>query len=369
LETLYISHYFLNNFSAADSVYNEIIQAGFQPPIGVINCMARNHPEDALNLFNEYAQKNNIPLEALDMDFTIAIAYIKKGDIDSAIQSMDRFITSQNSFVSNMGAHLLDRVQHEHDVEITHEQAESARYYRRVSLITLLILSLLITLGILIITRFRNRQKMQRLQLERNLVILESEYNFIKSQLEHSNDTVSEKQKRIVDLEEEVYGLYARNDEQIIADQNKSISSLTEQVDSLRRLSYNTFINQFSWIDKLGTMYIRENKLTRNGEKTFYDLVAKEISARFSNNRFIKELSDMIAQYDETILTEIKEMSLIKSEQEVLICLLCGISPAVIAILLNKSTRAIYNLKVRIKEKLTCIDSPISHKIIEMITN
>ncbi len=346
LAAQYVSYYFLNNLSAADSIYNEIIHAGFQLPIGVINGIARIHPEDALNLFNEYAQKNNMPLEALDTDMTIAIAYIQQGDIDSALQYIDRFITSQNDIYSDMGANILDTVRHEHDIEIIHEQAEKARYYRKVLLISLLISSLVITLAILIITQFRNRQKTRRLQLERNLAILESEYKFIKSQLEHSKDKISEKQKRIVSLEEEVYGLYY-----------------------LRRLSYKTFLNQFSWIDKLGTRYIREKKITTNGEKTFYDFVAKEISKQFSKNRFIDELSDMIAQYDETILTEIKQMSLIKSEQEVLICFMCGISPAVIAILLNKSTRAIYNLKVRIKEKLTRIDSPTSHKIIEMIKN
>ncbi len=330
LEVQYISYAFLNDFSGADSIYNEIIHAGFLPPIGVIDIVARRHPEDALNLFNEYSQKNNMPLEALDMDYTIAIAYIKKGDIDSAIQSMDRLVTRQNSLYSKMGANILDTVRHEHDIEITHEQAAKARYYRKVSLISLLISFLAITLAILIITQFRNRQKTRRLQLERNLAILESEYKFIKSQLEHSKDKISEKQKRIVSLEEEVYGLYY-----------------------LRRLSYQTFLNQFSWIEKLGNIYLDAEA----SKSTTTDRAIKDIKKNLDEVRtkqFIPSLINLINQYRNNLIERISTEcpSILKSELDILALLCANFSPRIISFILSIKPQSIYNAKSSIKRKI-----------------
>lgn len=369
LEIQCLSHYFLENYSTADSIYSRIIKAGLQPTLRIITVYAETHPDEALNALKDYATRNELSLDAMNADFAYAMAYIRKGDRDSAIKHMGRHILSYNDAIGSAYGSVLDNIQHEHDIEIANYEAQSARAFRKLSLISIPTLSFLIIIAALIIVNQRNRQKNRRIQWERDMLILQNEYNSIKSQLEWSEAELSEQQNRVAALKNNLFKNYGSNDEQIINHQEETIKTLNEELSGLRRISYTAFLNQFSWIDRFGTTYISATKSAKNTPKKFPDFISKEINNLFSNNSFIKTLPTLIAKYDETLSNEIDSLQLLESEKEALLCLICGLSPAVTAILLNKSTRAIYNLKSRIKEKLFKINTQGAIHILEILQN
>lgn len=369
LEIQYISHYALGHGSISDSIYNCIIDAGFQPPLRTLIVHAETHQDEAINGLNNYADQNELSMDAMNADFAYAMAYIRKGDKDSAIEHMGKHILSYNNAIASAYGSVLDNIQHEHDVEIADKEAQSAQTFRTLSFISIPTLSLLITIAVLIIIIQRNRQKTRRIQWERDMLVLQNEYNSIKIRLEGSEAELSEQQCRIALLSNTIHQYYAKNDEQTIINQKEKIQTLNDEITELRKISYTTFLNQFSWIDRFGTTYISATKSAKSTPKKFPEFLSKEVYSLFSDNSFIKTLPSIIANYDETLFNEINSLQLLNSEKEVLFCLLCGLSPAVTAILLKKSTRAIYNLKSRIKDKLQNIQTPGALHILKMLQN
>ena len=360
LEDQYLSYFHQKLYTEADSIYTEIISHGFEPPLNVIIGNIERHPQNSIEILDRYAKDNQLTMENMDADLAYTMAYLRTGDIEPAIQALKRHILHYNELFSALNTYKLDHVQHKHDLEVAQEHSERASSYRALALISMLILCLFIIIGFLIYIQYHNQRKTRIIQAERNLLLLENEYNAIKSSLEHSESEIRRKQTRIQNLEEELYGIYAKNDEQ-------TISNLNAQIEILRHLSYQFFLKQFSWIEKMGQMYLGANKSPLDKEKSLYDKVSDELKHLSSRNGFLKKLPALIAQHDVTFSQEIDSLRLIKSEREVLLCILCGLSPAIIAILTNKTQRAIYNIKARLKDKLRRNDSTFANHILKTI--
>ncbi len=127
------------------------------------------------------------------------------------------------------------------------------------------------------------------------------------------------------------------------------------------------FRKQFSWLEKLCAMYNKANKSPRERERILYETVNREIELLASKNNFLKQIQELMAEHNPDLLRQIDELNLIRSEREIVMYSVCGLSPALMAVLSNKSLRAVYNLKVRIKEKLTRLDTPFSRQILELL--
>lgn len=363
LETQYLSHCFLNQMAEADSIKGRIIELGFQQPIRVILAQSQLHPKYALEALKNLNIHNATLSESFDMNFAYAMAYISNGDNDSAIQALKRHIICYNNIMASVYGNTLNNIQQQHNLTIANEQTRIAQSYRNLSFTSFSILILVTIIAVLLIVYLMNRQKTFRLQAERNLLILDKEYNTIKQRLNSSDVVISEKQTRINTLEKELFEtkLFSQHDQE-------TINNLNNQITELHQASYRSFIKQFAWIDKMCSLYLTANKTTKNKEKSLHTLFSKEINSIVANKSYINKLPGLIEQYDPSLLKKIDSLSLKDSEHEVLICIICGFSPAIIAFLLQKSTQTIYNLKSQIKDKLSALNTPASLEILEMIT-
>ncbi|MDE6535905.1 MAG: hypothetical protein K2K82_07865 [Muribaculaceae bacterium] len=342
LEIQYLNNNFLNRFSQSDEIYSEIIRHGFQPSTMVIASQAQRHPEYALEILDNYVQENNIDItDEADIQMAYALTYLSQGDNQKALQTLRQHIISSNELYYLMGNNPLEKAQQEHSRQILEQEKERKKESQRFSIALCVIIGLLTAVSLLYIKYLRNRHRTEQLEWEHNMYVMQNEYLSIKANLEHSESKISENLSQI--------------------------NALTAQVEDLRKLSYQAFINQFSWVERVGARYLKSSDTMKADKKEFNKLISKELTSMLSKNQFINQLTELITQYDNKLMIAIDSLPLIDSERETLICLICGLSPAVIAVLLEKSTRAIYNLKARIKEKLSALQTPASGHILEII--
>ncbi len=321
-----------------------------------------------METLNGLILNTDVACDSIDSNFAYAIAYLNDGDIDSAIEALYRHIENYNNIISSHRDEALFNVQHQYDLEIANELKQKNLSYRYSLIICCLFLAIVLILGVSTIIFLRNRHKTKQLEQERNILIIKQEYNAIKSHLELAETKVNESQSHIKSLELELYDIYSKNYEETIHGQKHTIESLNNEVLSLRQYAYQSFLNQFAWVDRFYTLY---NKSTgsKDKEKELTALVSKEINELFTNGKFLATLTGLITQYDQSIIEDIENLQLITSEKEVILYSICGFSTSLIAILTKKSQRAIYNLRSRIKEKLINIGSPGALRIREFLAS
>ncbi len=389
LEMRYISNVFLENYSTADSILFEIQNEGFDLPRRVVLVNAELHPESSLETLDSLKLVIESADDRLDMNYAYILAYLSQGDIDSAVVALHRHIFKYNQLVSSASNKRLIDVERRYNEEVAEELSRKNRSYRSGLIISILTLALVLIIGTFVIVYSRNRQRRKLLEWERNMLLLQNEYSLIKSKLNVSETKLSETKCYVNSLETELYGLYAdkntikkqneiidslnlrinelqKENEQGILNQHQQIESLNVEITRLRQVSYQVFLNQFSWIERFSSLY---NKVSGapDKEKALIDSFSKHINKLFSERNFIESLPELISQYDPTLMSDIDSFHLIASEREVLLCFICGFNPSIISILINKSQRAIYNLKARIKEKLLATQSPSAVRIVDMI--
>ncbi|MBD5282406.1 MAG: hypothetical protein HDR87_00205 [Bacteroides sp.] len=355
MEVQYLSNCFLQNYSTADSVLTEIINAGFQPPIRVITTQAEMHPKGALDSLKNYVIQNGLSEKEINCDYAFTLSYLMAGDTESALKALRRHIIKHNQAISSHNSDVLEKAKLIHERDKAFKQSAKVRAYRRTMINSIILLFMTIIITVLIFFQLCNHHKKNYLRLENNFYILNNEYKNIHTQLESYKNRITENQDYINTLKAELDRPHAQ------------VTLLNDQLKELRIKSYQSFMQQFSWIETLGTIFLDSNMSSGQKDKEINNRILKEVKAIFTNNTFVESLPGIIARYDEGLMNEIRSLPLIKSEQEVLMCTICGFSPAVTGVLLKKSTRAIYSLKARIKGKISRIDIPAAHQLIKVL--
>ncbi|MDE6535509.1 MAG: hypothetical protein K2K82_05800 [Muribaculaceae bacterium] len=279
---------------------------------------------------------------------TDMLRYFDEYTPEKNIEFLKSVIKEKNDYITNIKEKNLSEYRQDFEREKSDRLSTSLKAKQKENIIiTVIGVLIVISLSLMIIS-LRFRAKAMSLQKENQIQALTIEYEKVLFEQTSSLE-------RIKTLEHNIEHL--------------SINSI-EAVESdfdLRKEISSAFLKQFSWLDKLGTMYIKANKSPRERERILYETVDKEIHQMSSKNNFLNEVQGLMSAHAPRILEEIEGLNLIRSEKEIVIYSICGLSPALMAVLANKSLRAIYNLKARIREKLTRIDSPFASQLIEVL--
>ncbi len=348
LRLRYMSHFFLGHYDVSDSLYQEILRAGFELPDVVLVAQCELHPDDAFDLLAQ-AERYSDPDELYkhDLNYAYAKAYLRSGDIKSALPYLDRHVDTYNNMVSTLVDNSLDKVCIEHDRRKMAELREQTRRSRLMLWCALAVAMLLAAVAVVIFRHIRNVHKTRLLQKERDLALLDRDFSAMRSELLSAEKKMSESRGRIAALQGD-------------------IERLNNRLDRIRYESYIAFVRQFSWIGKLGTLLTDANSDPACREKMLYKAVENELKSS-EPTLFLRKLQEIIKEQNPEMAVELEKLQLIESEQTVLIYGLCGLSTRVIAMLTRRSERAIYNLRSRIKAKLAKSDSQFARQIIETL--
>lgn len=348
LELRYISHFFLKHYDISDSLYQEILRAGFEPSEVVLTAQCELHPDDAFDLLAKAERAAQTQQIASDLNYAYAKAYLRKGDIESARSYLNKHIRAHNNnMVSTLVDNSLDKVCIEHDRRKMAELREQTRRSRLMLWCALVVAMLLAAVAAVIFRHVRNVHKTRLLQKERDLALLDRDFSAMRSELLSAEKKMSESRGRIAALQGD-------------------IERLNNRLDRIRYESYIAFVRQFSWIGKLGTLLTDANSDPACREKMLYKAVENELKSS-EPTLFLRKLQEIIKEQNSEMAVELEKLQLIESEQTVLIYGLCGLSTRVIAMLTRRSERAIYNLRSRIKAKLAKSDSQFARQIIETL--
>lgn len=293
--------------------------------IGILHSLNYESPyvTDMLRYFDEYTPEKNI-------------------------EFLKSVIKEKNDYITNIKKKNLSEYRQDFDREKSDRLSTSLKAKQKENIIIFVIGVLIIISLSLMIISLRLRAKAMNLQKDNQIQALTIEYEKVLY-----DQTSSQERIKTLEHNIELLSINSMEDGEPDIDLRKEISS--------------AFLKQFSWLDKLGTMYLKANKSPRERERILYETVDKEMHQMSSKNNFLNEIQDLMSAHAPRLLEEINGLNLIRSEKEIVIYGICGLSPALMAVLANKSLRAIYNLKARSREKLTRIDTPFSRQLIEIL--
>lgn len=276
------------------------------------------------------------------------LKYYEDYSKDEEIEFQKSVIKEKNDYITSLKSSNIS----ENHLNFEHEKADrltvSLKNKERENLLIIGLGIFVVLSLILLIVSLRLHAKNMRIQKDNQIQVLTTEYEKLLSEQAFN-------QKQIKILEQNIDFISKDNNEI-----SKSNIALKNEITS-------AFLKQFSWLDKLGSMYHKANKSPQEREKILYETVNQEIKLLASKNNFLKQVEELMARHSADLLKNIDGLKLIRSEREIVIYSVCGLSPALSAILANKSLRAVYNLKARIKEKLTRLDTPFARQILEFL--
>ncbi|MBD5238836.1 MAG: tetratricopeptide repeat protein [Bacteroidales bacterium] len=367
LEVQYLCNHFLRNNSTADSIYSVIIANGFQPSSEVIAGQALIHPDSALEMLDKYVEADSVDITSkADIEMAYVMTYLRNGDSERAYRMLSQHVTSNNALLSIMGKNPLEKVQQAHSQQLINEERERTEAARHFSVILCVIIGLLIIIAVLLIMIFQSRQKVRQAQRESDLMRLNSKLKMITSKLDDSESELSDKQTRISALEEQINALNAsRTDQAPVA--AESVDSLTEELDSLKRDTYDLLVSQFSLINAVGSIKLKPRTAELPEEGTV-DRINSEIDSLSKDKTVLRNIDSILTIYNPELKQNLASLSLLPTEYELAIYILFGLSTQIIALLMNKSERAVYNLKSRLKKKLEENNTEISAEILGYFT-
>ena len=250
--------------------------------------------------------------------------YFKGFTTNEKFEYLDSVVKEKDNFIANQRVNNLSEYRQEFEREKAELLANSLKAKQKENvIITLLAIFIVISLSLLTVSLIL-RAKTLRIQKENQIQTLTVEY------------------------------------EKLLARQ----ASYEDKIKSEVSLA---FLKQFSWLNKLGSMYLKANKSPRERERILYENVDKEIELLASKNNFLKQVQELMAEHNGDLLQQIDGLNLIRSEREIGIYSVCGLSPALMAVFANKSLRAVYNLKNRIREKLALVDTPFARQLLDSL--
>ncbi|MBP3535494.1 MAG: hypothetical protein J6J53_05715, partial [Muribaculaceae bacterium] len=197
--------------------------------------------------------------------------------------------------------------------------------------ITAAVFCLLLALSLFFLVIYLKKQhRLRRLQSERDLFVLAAEFERLKNENKAAQQLFSQERQ----------------------DTDSTIATLNSEIAKSRNLCNELFISRFSWIDKLGNIYL-DSDLASNTQQALHKKVKEELSA-VKLSRFKKELVDIVNTYYDNLITRIEAQrpSLTASEMDYVVLSCVGLSPRVIAFLLSKTVPTIYNIKSKVRTKL-----------------
>lgn len=302
LEIKCLSYHGLNMHSEADSIQSLMTAVGYTPTVSA----------------DYYCGKND----------------------EEIIATQNDIIASLNERIFKITSNNLSEALYKYNVEKSHIlNAKIIEKENRA--ITLTIISvLIIAILSLIVIAAHIKARSTRIKHENTIHVLTSDYEKIKNDLEG-------KSAEITQLYQDIQHLSRQN------------ASVEEDYSKLRQEVSVAFLNKFSWVNKLGVLYLDSNLSEDKSEHLLYKKISEElaISKRKSLSSIIEKENN---EHSRELLHEIDTLNLISSEKEMLLFFMAGVSTRVICYITDKSPASIYSIKTRIKSKLQSASTPFA---------
>ncbi|MDE6535903.1 MAG: helix-turn-helix transcriptional regulator [Muribaculaceae bacterium] len=323
MEVQYLSNCFLQNYSTADSVLTEMINAGFQPTIRVITTQAEMHPKGALDSLKNYIIQNGISEEDINCDYAFTLSYLMAGDTDSALKALRRHIIKHNQAITSHNSEVLENARYIHERDKAFKQSAKVENNLRVQRISLvfvcIIISLIIFFGILHFRIVSKRHEEQIARTKDEVLLISSELTEMQANLNQ---------------------------------QQQEVNALNQQVKDGRIDAQKLFMSQFAWIEELGNIFIDAEASKASTNRAMKDL--KKRLDTVKTTEFIDNLKEVINGYCDNLIDRVKSEcpSITDSERTILALLCANLSTRIISFILNITPRTVYNAKSSIKRKL-----------------
>ncbi|MDE7336406.1 MAG: hypothetical protein K2N10_08905, partial [Muribaculaceae bacterium] len=251
--------------------------------------------------------------------------YYKERDTEETIAYLNKAIRDMNEYVvdifeRNLSASLtqyLDDKSRRLNDEIARKRAQN---------ITLACFGvMIIAILSLLLFAMRLRAKNHRIQSENAIHALSADYDRMRREVE-SNKAV-------------IFGL-----RQGVDRLSQQAAESRQSYMAIRRQASVAFMQRFSWVNKLGDLYLDANLSNGESEKKLYKKVAEELrSAR--RESFVAEIEKVCREQNPDLWNEIRSLNLIQSEREMLLLFVTGMSPRVIGLITGRSGASIYSIK------------------------
>ncbi len=357
------------DYAKSDSVYKQMLTDGNNPSMRIVALQMAN-PLDRKILTNDISRYERFENcenhdDSIACYFIISKAAAAAGSMGKALNGLYGVIGQHNALLLEMMSHSLLKVQADYEsskaLKTERKLQEKKKIMWYIGIIGVLLVCLMIFAVRLISVRNHNK----RLALEMNLRALADERTQIKAELDKNREELASNRQEL-----------ALNMEDLIASRNELAASrrecsalhadaakYTRNLNVLRQKIAIAFLMEFSWVEKMGNIYLDAGLSTSSKEKKLYKAVAETVSP-ISMKKLTDKMIAELSRHDGGIMDEIDSLGLAPSEKQVLLYFLAGFSHRVICMLTGKSDNATYNIKKRLKHKLQNSKSALTDELL-----
>lgn len=350
-DLLILSYSGLYDYASIDSIYRQAINNNWPLSPSSIAYVAwanhaLGHKQEAQNLLEL------LPNEALSITDSIKILRVKydiaqkeHNNVDALIhkQALSAYTDSILLSLANNSIHLIQV-----DYEQNQNQLGAIRHKLEKHRLLIIVAALFLTIIILCLSilLYRTRVCTKMKQNEYELLLLQKERKNLNNDIEQLSTAIQNDSNTISQLQENIYTL-TKSEEQ----NRVTIGQLRSNIAESNRQTKLAFINQFSWIEDWGRLYLDVSHQDRAAEIAYNRLRSSLDKVR--SKSFQKDLENIINQNRGNLILRLREChKLIESERILILYLCAGLSLKVITCILKKEGNALYNQKHRIKSKL-----------------
>ena len=270
----------------------------------------------------------------------VALSYWEKPTQEETIKHLNQAIEEQNQFITDIFKGNLSAALNQYHDNKSRRQKEEIKWkttlITTISIVGVLVIAILVLLFVL----FRMRVKEQRSQSDKAFEVLSDDYRRAKREVESEHQAKLKMQQNIEQLSQQA------------ADAQRSCEEMRLKVSA-------SYMRRFVWVDKLVKLYADAGSAGDQSAKQLYKTVSIELH-KLKSDGFIAEAIAVCNREHPELWNEILGLGLKIQDREMLLLMISGISPSVIALLYDKSPAAIYSKKQRLKAKLQELNTTFS---------
>ena len=338
----------LGNYAAVDSMFS--LMEGEGRPIAsriftdeALALHRLGRKEEALAMLDSARHTSTNMTDTIAFEYVSETMALERSDHKEAFNSLSRIYKRQNDYIREEKYLAPIRIQAAYEKEKARALHESVRRQNeRMTIgiaIVMLIIAILLLSGRIVFLSYRKKQVEQG----RSLLALSQEIAALK---EAASDSVREAGRREAELSNSV--------EIMRSEMDKARSEVISVKSEMQRRSIDAVVGQFSWINQLGQLYIDAMVAKReHSDRKLREKFEKELE-KAKSKAFVSRLQEIVNENRANLIERAVSRcpGLKESEIRLLTYMCVGLSPNIMGLLMEKTVRAIYNIKCRMKSRL-----------------
>lgn len=278
---------------------------------------------------------------------TDVLDHFKHRDAHELIAYQNDVIEDQNRYILEMTNSTMDEFVSMYNQEKSDQLIADIKSSKALNIAISIMALFIISTLCLMLWGLRLKANKQRIQNENAIQVLSSDYERLKMELEENASVIHKLQQGVEDL-------------------SQKADNAINNVEVFKHQAAVAFLQRFSWVNKLGNLYLDAELSSNNSGQHLYKNVTDELRAS-KRNSFVSVIEKTCKEENRDLWDEIYALNLINSEKEMLLLFLSGVSTRVICFISGKSPASVYNIKKRIKAKLKENTNPFAQYIMSII--